>query len=318
MNLIKKKINIIFILDYSNPLYDDGLSPYSDYGREAFSNFAMESVKHYKGNSIMWEIWNEPNIGSWKPYPNADNYYKLAMKTITAIKSVDKNAFIIAPALSGVDYDYLNYLGENNLFNYIDAVSIHPYRQSNPETVSSDYNKIKDLINKYKHKDGIKLFSGEWGYSTTWNDIDELKQAQYCIREYLTNLMCGVDLTIWYDWKDDGTDKNNQEHNFGSVDNNLEPKTTYYAIEALTNVLKDYKFVKRIDYGEDSDYILMFKKGNKTAYALWTTGKSHEISVQLHSDKINVVEFMGNSEEHKIIDNSYKTDISNSVTYIID
>lgn len=315
----KKNINILFILDYSNPLYDDGLAPYSDDGREAFSNFAMEAAKHYKGNPIIWEIWNEPNLQQfWKPNPNVDNYLKLAMKTITAIKSVDKNAFIIAPALSEIDYNYLNYLGENNFFNYIDAVSIHPYRRSNPETVITDYSKINDLIDKYPHKEGIKIFCGEWGYSTTWKDMDETKQAQYCIREYLTNLMCGVNLTILYDWKDDGTDKDNQEHNFGTVSNNLEPKTTYYAIKTLTNELKDYKFVKRIDCGEDSDYILMFEKDNKTAYALWTTDDSHEISIKLDSNKIKVVGFTGDSYEDSISDNLYKLDISNSVTYLID
>lgn len=317
--LDKNKMNILFILDYSNPLYDNGLAPYSDYGREAFSNFSRAVVKHYRGKSIMWEIWNEPNVaGAWKPKPSVENYYKLAMNTITVIKSVDRNAFIIAPALAGLDHDYLDYLGKNDFFKYIDAVSIHPYRKNNPETVIGDYNKIKDLIYKYPHKEDIKLFCGEWGYSTAWKDIDETKQAQYAVREYLTNLMCGISLTILYDWKDDGTDKKNMEHNFGCVYNNLEPKKSYYAITTLTDVLKDYKFIKRMDDGADSDYILMFKKGSKTAYALWTTEQSHQINVRLNSDKIRVVDFTGTSYERKIIDNLYKIDVSNSVIYITD
>lgn len=312
--LDRNKVDILFILDYSNSLYDNGLAPYSDYGRKAFSNFAKEAARHYKGKQIIWEIWNEPDI--WHSHINADNYYKLAMNVITAIRSVDKNAFIVAPALSSLDYNYLNYLGKNNLFKYIDAVSLHLYRANTPETVIGDYNKIEDLINKYPHKENIKIFCSEWGYSTTWEGIDETKQAQYCVREYLTNLMCGTNLTIWYDWKDDGTDKNNQEHNFGCVYNDLTPKMAYYAISTLTNVLKNYRFIKRIDDGEDSDYILMFKKDNKTTYALWTTRESHEISVQLHDSMIKVVEFTGNSYEKKVIDNLYKIDISNSVIYV--
>ena len=317
--LDKNKVNILFILGYSNALYDNGLAPYSEHGRQAFANFASKAVKRYKGKSIMWEIWNEPNGGGfWKPKPNVESYYKFAMNTITAIRSVDRNAFIVAPALAGVDYSYLDYLGKNNLFKYIDAVSIHPYRQRNPETVIGDYNKIKDLIDKYPHKDGIKLFCGEWGYSTASKDMDETKQSQYCVREYLTNLMCGINLTIWYDWRNDGTDPKNKEHNFGCVYNNLEPKKAYYAITTLTSVLQNYKFVKRIDDGQNSDYILMFKKGNKTTYAFWTTGNSHGINMQLPCNNIKVVDLKGNNYNDRVIDNLYNIDISNSVTYITD
>jgi len=314
--LDKNKINILFILDYSNVLYDNGLAPYSEQGRQAFANFAMEAVKHYKGKSIMWEIWNEPNqLYSWKPKPNVQNYYKLAMDTITAIRSVDRNAFIVAPAI-GVDYSYLDYLGKNNLFKYINAISVHPYRLNNPETVIGDYNRINNLIDKYSHKESIKLFCGEWGYSTAWKDMDETKQAQYCVREYLTNLMCGINLTIWYDWRNDGTDSKNTEHNFGCVYNNLKPKMTYYAIRTLTSVLKNYKFVNRIGDGHDSDYILRFKRDNKTTYALWTTLKSHKINIELSSNMIKVVEFKGSNYNDKVIDNLYNIDISNSVIYI--
>jgi len=307
----KNKTNILFILDYGNPLYDSGLAPYSENGRNAFANFIMEAVKHYKGKSIMWEIWNEPNTnGGWTPKYNVNSYYKLAMKTITTIRLVDKDAFIVAPAVAYVDYDFLEYLGKNNFFNYINAISIHPYRQSNPETVIGDYNKVHVLINKYPHTVGIQLFCGEWGYSTTWEDIDETKQAQYCAREYLTNLMCGINLTIWYDWKDDGNDTKNAEDNFGCVYNNLEPKPAYNAITTLTSVLNGYKFVKRVDDGQDSDYILMFQKDNQTAYALWTTGTSHTINIKLpSSNNIKVVDING-----KTIDNPYN--ISQSVIYI--
>lgn len=310
--MTKNKMDILFILDFSNILYDNGLAPYSEYGREAFVNFASAAVKHYKGKSIMWEIWNEPNtVNAWKPKPNVESYYKLAISTITAIRLVDRNAFIVAPAV-GVDYSYLDYLGKNNLFKDINAVSIHPYRLNNPETVVGDYNKIKVIIDKYPHKEGIQLFCGEWGYSTTWAGIDATKQAQYCVREYLTNLMCGINLTIWYDWKNDGIDPKNVENNFGCVYNNLEPKPAYYAITTLTSVLNGYKFVKRIDDGQTSDYILMFQKDNMTAYALWTTGTSHTINIKLpSSNNARVIDING-----KTLGNSYN--ISQSVIYIAD
>lgn len=320
-NLVKSmnenNIKIMFILDYSNPLYDNGLSPHTDNGRKAFANFAEQAVEHYKGKQIIWEIWNEPNGGFWKPKPNADNYSKLAIETINAIRSKDKNAFIISPALSGFDYSYLNSLGKAGLFKYIDAVSIHPYRPKNPETVISDYKKLRELIQKYSHNKDIQIFSSEWGYSTSWENINDMKQAQYCIRGYLTNIMSGVNLSIAYDWRDDGTDKNNAEHNFGTVYNDLTPKPTYYAIKTMTTTLDGYRYIERIDTTSKDDYVLMFKKGNKIIYAVWTTSNSHNININLSSNKVEIIELMGKNYNDKASNKKYKINVDENVKYIL-
>ncbi len=47
---------------------------------------------------------------------------------------------------------------------------------------------------------------------------------------YLVNLLSGVDLTIDYDWKDDGPDPANSEHRFGIVRQDLSPKPAYTAV----------------------------------------------------------------------------------------
>jgi hypothetical protein len=313
----KNNIKILFILDYGNPLYDNGMAPFSDNGREAFSNFAKEAVKHYTGKQIMWEIWNEPNGGAWSPKANVNDYYKLAITTINKMRLQNKNTFIVAPALSGFDYSYLNYLGKDGLFKYIDAISVHPYREKNPETVIMDYGKLLDLIDKYPHNKNIKIFSGEWGYSSSNKDINESKQAQYCIREYLTNIICGVDLSIWYDWKNDGNDFNNSEQNFGTVKSNLKPKLTYYAIKTMTSTINGFKYIDRINVGSKNDYILMFKKGNRTVYALWTAVKNHSISINLSNNKIKIIDLIGNSYEKNILNNKCNIELSGNVKYII-
>ena len=41
-------------------------------------------AKHYAGKGILWEIFNEPNIGFWKPTPNADDYSLLCLAVIDA------------------------------------------------------------------------------------------------------------------------------------------------------------------------------------------------------------------------------------------
>lgn len=313
----ENNIKILFILDYANPLYDNNLSPYSNDGRRAFANFAKQAVGHYKNKQIIWEIWNEPNVAFWKPMSNSNNYFKLVMDTIYAIKSKDRNAYIIALALAKFDYVYLNSLGRLGLFNYINAISVHPYREENPETVIEDYKKMRVLIRGYNHNRNMGIISGEWGYSTSWAGMNDIKQAQYCIREYLINIMSGVNISIWYDWKNDGTNKNDSQHNFGTVNNNLTPKPTYYAIKTMNTTIDGYRYLRRIDTISNSDYVLLFKRGKKVIYVLWTTNRSHNVSINLKGNIVKVIELMGNSYKIKASDKKYNINIDNSVKYYL-
>lgn len=317
-SMSKRHMKIMFILDYGNNLYDKGLAPYSDQGRMAFANFAKKAVEHYKGKQIIWEIWNEPNGGFWKPKPDADAYAKLALETIKAIRSKDNNTFIVAPALAGFDYSYLNSLGKTGLFKYINAISVHPYRESNPESVTMDYNKLRELISKYPHNKKIQIFSGEWGYSTTWKGIDDTEQAQYCIREYLTNIMNGVNLSIWYDWKDDGINKEDIQDNFGTVYNNMKSKPTYYAIKTMNESLNGYSYAGREDVGSNADYVLKFEKGNKIVYAIWTIDNGHDISINLKNKNVQVVELTGKKYNVMAYGKKYDIYIDENVRYVLD
>jgi hypothetical protein len=129
--------------------------------------------------------------------------------------------------------------------------------------------------------------------------------------------MCGVNLSIWYDWKNDGNDKYNSEQNYGTVYNNLQPKPAYYAIKNMTATLEGFKYIKRINVGSQNDYVLMFKKGNSTVYALWTTGENHNISINFFRNKIKIVEFTGKKYEQNISNNKYNMDLSQSVKYVL-
>ena len=74
------KIRAMLILDYSNRHYDQGLSPQSDEGRRAFARWAAAAAKHFRGRGVVWEMYNEPNIGFWRPKPDVQQYVKLALE----------------------------------------------------------------------------------------------------------------------------------------------------------------------------------------------------------------------------------------------
>jgi hypothetical protein len=275
--LAERHIRPLFILDYENRLYEAG-SPSTPDARAAFARFAAASARHFAGKTILWEIWNEPNISFWKPAPNVHDYAALALATAQAIKEADPHAMVIAPGMSTMDFAFAESCFQAGLLRYIDAVSFHPYRQTNPETVASDYATLRGLIARYAPPGKeIALVSSEWGYSTA--GISEQAQAQYLTREWLSNLEQGIKVSIWYDWHDDSANPKDGESNFGTVNWDYSPKPAFTAAQALIHSLSGYRFVKRVVTQSDSDYLLIFAKGKSYKLAAWTTGTDHAIPI---------------------------------------
>jgi len=275
-------IKALFILDYANPLYDSGRSPYTGEGRKAFARWAAAAVKRFAGRGIIWEMYNEPNIGFWKPSPDPAAYVSLAIETGKAIRKEAPKEACVGPAVSGVDLGFLERCLKDGLLEYWDAVTVHPYRAQPPETALEDYRMLRALIARYVLLgDQPPVMSGEWGYSTALNGLDPAGQGRMLARMWLTNLAAKVRLSIWYDWHDDGEDPKDPECNFGTVrfgyrpggDPVFEPKPAWFAARALTSALGGFEFNKMLFTGRADDYVLLFTRKSEVRIAAWTTAR---------------------------------------------
>jgi hypothetical protein len=96
----------------------------------------------------------------------------------------------------------------------------------------------------------------------------------------LANLLAGVPLSIWYDWKDDGPDPAEREHNFGTVRQDLRPKPAYVAARTLTRELAGYRIARRLEVGGEKDYLLLLRDGaGRRKLAAWTLGEPHAVTL---------------------------------------
>ena len=282
--LERKRLRALFILDYVNPLYDGGQSPHSEAGRAGFARWAAAAVKRLSGKGILWEIYNEPNIAPfWRPKVNAPDYVQLALATSKAIREAAPSETIVGPATSGIDLPFLEECFKGGLLEFWDAVTVHPYRRNEPESAEQDYRNLRLLIARYAPAGKrIPILSGEWGYSAAWDGMDEEKQGKMLARQLLVNLYNQVPLSIWYDWRDDGTDPKEPEHHFGTVRNPYrdgqtpvyEPKPAYRAMRALTAALGGFRYSKRLDVGSPGDWVLLFSRNKEVRIAAWTTAQS--------------------------------------------
>jgi polysaccharide biosynthesis protein PslG len=274
-------IRALFILDYGNPLYDDGAPPRTEATRQAFARWAVAAAKQYAGRGVIWETYNEPNNKMfWRPRPDVNEYAALALAVARAFRVAVPNETLVGPAIGEMDFPFLEGCFKAGLLEYWPAVSVHPYLRSNPELVSGEYYHLREMIKTYAPKGKhVEIYSGEWGYSSAWPRQNEEKQGQFLARQWLTNVANDIPLSIWYDWRDDGPDPNEPEHHFGMVANAYhegrepvyDPKPAYLAAKTLTAFFNGYRFEKRLAIAGAEDYLLVFRKGSDLRFAAWTT-----------------------------------------------
>lgn len=295
----------IFILDYVHRLYDDAQSPHSDAAIAAFARFAAASARHYKGRGILWEMYNEPNIFPfWRPKPNVADYVRLATAVGKAIREAAPGEAYIGPAVSGFDWAFLEACFKGGLLEYWDAVSVHPYRQSAPETAIPDYARLRAMIRAHSPRGRrIPIISGEWGYSSVWSGMSPEAQGRMLARQWLTNVAEDVVLSIWYDWHDDGPDPKEPEHHFGTVLHPYheaktpvyDPKPAYLAARTLTRELRGYRFNKRLICGPSSNHVLLFIKGADVKIVAWTSSPAPiDCVIPASPGSLNPVDHLGN------------------------
>jgi len=299
-------IRPLLILCYTNKFYDNGLAPHTDAGRTAFARWAAAAALHFQGRGVVWETYNEPNyIRFWQPKPDVEDYILLALATGEAIQEADPGATVIGPACSLIDLPFLAACFQAGLLNYWAGVSVHPYRQRDPETVLRELRALRFLIARYAPPGKkIPIVTSEWGYSSTWkyDHMDEQTQARMLAREWLFESVSGVPLTIWYDWRDHSTDSQDPEAHFGIVrfayrageQPVFAPKPAYLAAAALTHALAGFRFSRRLPVGSPGDYVLLFTRDGEARLAAWTTSETpHTVVIPRLRGRFRVTGFEG-------------------------
>ena len=294
-------LRALFILDYTNPLYDHGLSPASDEARQAFARWAVAAITHFRGRHILWEIYNEPNFRFWTPRPNTDDYIKLALAVGEAVQQSAPDAKLAGPASASVDMPFLEACFKAGLLNYWSAVSIHIYRPGDPEGVAGDLLQVQLLMRRYAPAGKVvPIILSEWGYSSVWQGMDEQKQAEMLARGWLAQIANDEPLSFWYDWKS-GSDPRDPEQHFGLIgpvvkaDGGVTQKPAYQAAQTLTRMLGEFRFNKRLALDKPEDYALLFSKDSEVRLVVWTTAAPHEVTLPASAGSFQVTGLTGES-----------------------
>lgn len=252
-----------------------------------------------------WEIWNEPNIEPfWSPQPDAGEYCQILEASYRAIKKADPEATVLGCALAGPHgpqqrppYEFVEEVLKRGGGSFMDAISIHPYRQPRTPEESEyveDLHAISDLTARYGRR--LPLWITEVGWPNDAAGSSEDQSARLLARSYLLALAQGVKNVAWYDYRDDGVDASYNEHHFGILTHGLTPKPAYFAFRTLATELAGMEFEREVDLGAETS-LLVFRAGNRRAAAGWSHRGAEQVALIVSGrTTMQTVELMGNTE----------------------
>ncbi len=257
-----------------------------------FATYAAQTVSHFAGDDIVWEIWNEPDSDRfWAPKADVQAYITLAEAACRAMRQTDPDAHIIGPGMADmpgrwgtIRAGFLGPVLKSRLADCLDAVSLHAYRDGvkPPETVLDAYEKLQKFMRHYtpKEKSVLPVLSTEWGFTLT--DTDEEEQAAFLLRSFMLNTMAGVPLSIWYEWRDARSGEDDPEAHFGLLHLDRKEKLAYHVLAAFLPPLVGARIEKRLRVGASDDYVLLLKNDRKQTFIVfWTLNKKQGRKIEL-------------------------------------
>ena len=311
-------IQILLILDFGNALYSgaekDG--PATEAERKAFVRYCREVVKRFKPFGVRhYEIWNEPNASTfWKPQPNPEDYAKLLEAAYKSCKDADPESVVLGCSTSGTDLDFIGRVLAADGGRFMDAVSFHPYCQPLPpeKKLLADISKMKGIA------PGKPLWITEIGYPAYAGaaGVDAEMQANDLVRAFLlARTSPAVERVFWYDFQNDGDDRDEAEFNFGLVRMDKSPKPAYHAYKTMASLVRDLPPVEFRIVG--NTYILRFEEGKNRLIAVWRLGGTESVEVPCSNGLYRIIERDGESRTVEAKESFLEISVSEKPRYIL-
>lgn len=247
----KRGIEMIALMDqYNSRAWCNGGNTYMyPVLPQYYQTWCEETAKHYLGVINIFEMGNEPDgITFWPPYPDPVAYTELLKAGYTGTKKGNPNAVVLYAGLAGswtVPIDtFLPESYKAGAKGYFDAIALHPYTHPSAPSFALLDKAIKIMEANGDENMPIYITEVGWPTGSSTNSVSETTQATYL--KQLFELANGknyknVKLLCWYDFKDDGLDLNNKEHNFGLIHNNKYstpylPKPSYTTYQQMNKI----------------------------------------------------------------------------------
>ncbi|MEW6174945.1 MAG: hypothetical protein AB1588_04535 [Pseudomonadota bacterium] len=279
-----------FILGYGNQHHGGGEKPRSEPVRAAYNRYVDFVTENLKGEVAYYEIWNEWDVEDPRDPAFTQDYARLIADAAGIIRQRDPAATVLAGAVTsqGIESGFALRLLENGLMQSVDGLSLHPYvhcrgwRRNTPEAWIDWMAEVdKELTRAAGRPVPLYLTEMAWPSHQGACGIDESLQAAYLARAFfLARTLPNIKGMWWYDFRNDGTDKTEREHNFGLVRQDFTPKPAYPVLAAISEIVSQYAYLGRLENTANDVVMLRFARGEDELLVAWSTGKPRTVELR--------------------------------------
>ncbi|MDA0425931.1 hypothetical protein [Stutzerimonas frequens] len=279
-----------FILGYGNQHHGGGEKPRSEPVRAAYNRYVDFVTENLKGQVAYYEIWNEWDVEDPRHPAFTQDYARLIADAAGIIRQRDPAATVLAGAVTsqGIESGFALRLLENGLMQSVDGLSLHPYvhcrgwRRNTPEAWIDWMAEVdKELTRAAGRPVPLYLTEMAWPSHQGACGIDESLQAAYLARAFfLARTLPNIKGMWWYDFRNDGTDKTEREHNFGLVRQDFTPKPAYPVLAAISEIVSQYAYLGRLENTANDVVMLRFARGEDELLVAWSTGKPRTVELR--------------------------------------
>ena len=298
--------------------FSNWTKPYTPEGIEDYCRYAAAAADHYRDDIHHWEIWNEPNIFFWQG--PKDMYAELLKQSYAAIKRANPAAQVLGCSTAGIDHNFIKRTMQ--LGAPFDILTIHPYRgHLEDKAFISDLQKVAELV---KNPDGSPrqawITEMGWATHTPHNSMamdfqvtTQRRQAELLARSYIDAIASNAAPNIsWYDFRNDGTDPLNFEHNMGIVTREFRPKPAYRAYATMTRMLAGLKVDKALDLGPGLIAYHFGPADRQGVICLWSISGDKTVSLPAGKPLV-LTGLMGDTEQLVPADGKVNVPLRNEV-----
>lgn len=146
------------------PIFDRKFNGYAWDDTISYKEYVQHCVLRYSDKLKYWEFMNEVDLIGVEA---VQEKYLMSLKQVHSIfKKSNSDAKLLMGSLSGLRNNWLQFIGENQVYRYFDILNLHLY--SIPEFLPLYFQQVRDNMIKYNWKSPVWIT--EFGLHTAFGD----------------------------------------------------------------------------------------------------------------------------------------------------
>lgn len=178
-----------------NPLYDDGLTAYSETGKLAFAAYVNALIDHWGACIAAIEIGNEINNSKGLVFPEgvdpAEAYVALLKTLRTQVGAAHPDVALLGGSTNQIGTGFLEGLFAAGMLPLVDGVVVHPYT-SHAGRLDFEIANLREVMARYGSEKPI------WATEFSHDLADRSLSAGEHLKAITLMAAAGVDTAVWY------------------------------------------------------------------------------------------------------------------------